>query len=77
MYLIAIGYAYVILLVALASGSLLSGLSVALFLGVLPLWAFIRLTSRASRRRSVAMPVHPASGKEAGHPDGEHAEADQ
>jgi hypothetical protein len=36
MYLIAIGYAYVILLVALASGSLLSGLSVTLFLGCCP-----------------------------------------
>jgi|GEM_PF-3420651 hypothetical protein len=77
MYLIAIGYAYVILLVALASGSLLSGLSVALFLGILPLWAFIRLTSRASRRRSATMSIHPAPGKEAGHPDGEHAKSDK
>jgi Flp pilus assembly protein TadB len=77
MYLIAIGYAYVIFLVALASGSLLAGLSIALFLGVLPLWAFIRLTIRRARRRSVAMPTHPGLGQAARHPDGEDAQPDQ
>ena len=77
MYLIAIGYAYVVFLVALASGSLLSGLFIAVFLGVLPLWAFIRLASRRARRRSMAMSAHPALGQVAGHPDGEDAQPDQ
>lgn len=77
MYLIAIGYAYVVFLAALASRSLLSGLFIAVFLGILPLWAFIRLASRRARRRSVAMAAHPALGQGAGAPDGEHAKADQ
>jgi hypothetical protein len=77
MYLVAIGYAYVVFLMALASGSLLSGVSIALFLGVLPLWAFIRLASRRAGRHSMTIAVHPALGEESGHPDGEHAQADQ
>ncbi len=76
MYLIAIGYAYVVFLVALASGSLGAGLSIALFLGVLPLWAFIRLASRRSRRAS-AMAAHPGVGQVAGDPDRGDPQADQ
>ncbi len=75
MYLIAIGYAYVVFLMALASSSLGSGLFIAVFLGVLPLWVFIRLSSRGRRRRSVA--IHPAFRKRAGAPDGEHAQNDE
>ncbi len=77
MYLIAIGYAYVVFLVALASGSLMAGLSIALFLGVLPLWAFILLGSGRTARRSMAMPAHPGLGQPARRPDGEHAQPDQ
>ena len=73
MYLIAIGYAYVVFLMALASSSLTSGLFIAVFLGILPLWAFIRLASR--RRRSVG--IHPALGQGSGTPDGQHAERDE
>jgi uncharacterized RDD family membrane protein YckC len=75
MYLVAIGYAYVVFLAALASGSLLSGLFIAVFLGILPLWAFIRLTSRPGR--SVAMAAHPALGQGGSHPDGTHAQGDE
>ena len=53
MYIIAIGWAYVILMMAVTSGSLLKGLMVALFLGVLPLWLFIYIAD-SSRRRSLA-----------------------
>lgn len=83
MYLIAIGYAYVVFLMALTSGSLASGLSIALFLGVLPLWVFIRFASRRRSRRSVAVdlngvvPAHPALGEAGRGPDGEHAKPDQ
>lgn len=77
MYLIAIGYAYVVFLAALASGGIASGLSIAVFLGVLPLWAFIRLGSRRARRRSMAMSTHPGLGQAARHPDGEDAQPDQ
>ena len=75
MYLIAIGYAYVVFLMALASSSLGAGLFIAVFLGVLPLWAFVRLASRGKRRRSVA--IHPTFGKGAGAPDSEHAQGDE
>lgn len=83
MYLIAIGYAYVVFLMALASSSLLSGLFIAVFLGVLPLWIFIRLASRGRPRRSVGedgdltVPAHPALGEAGRGPDGEHAKPDQ
>ncbi|MEQ1591484.1 MAG: hypothetical protein ABL892_03740 [Thiobacillaceae bacterium] len=53
MYIIAIGWAYVILMMAVTSSSLIKGLMVALFLGVLPLWLFIYVAG-ASRRRSMA-----------------------
>ncbi len=83
MYLVAIGYAYVVFLMALTSGSLLSGLFIAGFLGVLPLWVFIRFTSRRRPRRSVAVdgngvvPAHPALGETGRRPDSEHAKPDQ
>jgi hypothetical protein len=76
MYLVAIGYAYVVFLMALTSRSWLSGLAIAVFVGVLPLWIFIKSTSRSARKRkSVAM--HPALGQGAGQPDGEHAKTDE
>ncbi len=74
MYLVAIGYAYVVFLAALASGSLLSGLFIALFLGVLPLWTLARLTRR---RRSMAMAAHPAISQGSTTPDREHTQPDE
>ena len=53
MYIIAIGWGYVILMMALTSSSLIKGLMVAFFLGVLPLWLFIYVAG-STRRRSVA-----------------------
>ncbi len=69
MYIIAIGWAYVILMMALTSSSLIKGLMVAFFLGVLPLWLFIYVTG-SSRRRSVADQLTDA-------PHRENTEADQ
>ena len=53
MYIVAIAWGYVILMMALTSSSLIKGLMVAFFLGVLPLWLFIYVAG-SSRRRSVA-----------------------
>lgn len=50
MYIVAIGWAYVILMMALTSSSLTKGLMVAFFLGVLPLWLFIYVTGSSRRR---------------------------
>lgn len=54
MYIIAIGWAYVILMVAITASSLAKGLAIAFFLGVLPLWLFIWLAG-GRRHRSVAV----------------------
>ena len=57
--------------------------TIAVFLGVLPLWIFIRLASRGRPRRSVGedgnltVPAHPALGEAGRGPDGEHAKPDQ
>ena len=69
MYIVAIGWAYVILMMALTSSSLTKGLVVAFFLGVLPLWLFIYVAG-SSRRRSVA-------DQSADSPHRENTEADQ
>lgn len=72
MYIIAIGYAYVILMVTLvviASGDWLKGLAIALFLGVLPLWVFVKAVP--GRR------LHIPLGQRARAPDGENAKADE
>ena len=79
MYPIAIGYAYAVFLAALASGSLLSGLFIAVFrVAAVGLHAAgIGLASRGAARRSMPVAIHPALGQGAGAPDGEHAQADQ
>ena len=63
MYIVAIGWAYVILMMAVTSGSLVKGLMVALLLGVLPLWLFIYVAG-ASRRRSKADQLADAPHRE-------------
>lgn len=68
MYLIAIGYAYVILLVALTASTLLTGIAIALFLGVLPLW----ILAKSMPRR-----VHPAFRQGAREPDGADPQGDE
>lgn len=69
MYIVAIGWAYVILMMAITSSSLTKGLMLVFFLGVLPLWLFIYVAS-SSRRRSMADQV-------ADTPHRENTESDQ
>jgi len=68
MYIVAIGWAYVILMMAITSDSLVKGLMVALFLGVLPLWLFIYVAG-SSRRRSVANQPTDAPHRKDAEPD--------
>jgi len=56
MYIVAIGWAYVILMMAITASSLGKGLAIAFFLGVLPLWLFIYIADGPRRcRRSMAV----------------------
>lgn len=68
MYIVAIGWAYVILMMAITSNSLIKGLMVVFFLGVLPIGLFIYVAD-SSRRRSMA-------DQSADPPHRENAEAD-
>jgi hypothetical protein len=55
MYIVAIGWAYVILMMAITASSIGKGLAVLFFLGVLPLALFVYVFGRP-KRRSVAVP---------------------
>ncbi|MDP1928720.1 MAG: hypothetical protein Q8K62_09455 [Thiobacillus sp.] len=56
MYIVAIGWAYVILMMAITSSSIGKALAILIFLGVLPLALFVYVFDRPSRRRrSVAV----------------------
>mgnify|MGYP001433929720 CR=1 FL=1 len=56
MYIVAIGWAYVILMMALTSSSLERGLTVLFFLGILPLALFALAFGLLRRRRPVPTP---------------------
>lgn len=51
MYIVAIGWAYVILMMAITASSIGKALAVLIFLGVLPLALFIYAFDRRGRRR--------------------------
>ena len=70
MYIVAIAWAYVILMMAITSDSLTKGLMVAFFLGVLPLWLFIYVAGSA-RRRSMADQVADTPHRKNTEPDQE------
>ena len=55
MYIIAIGWAYVILMMAITSSSLGKALAILIFLGVLPIVIFAYAVG-GRKRRSVAVP---------------------
>jgi hypothetical protein len=56
MYIVAIGWAYVILMMAITSSSVGKALAIVIFLGVLPLALFVYVFDRPRRRpRSVAV----------------------
>jgi len=56
MYIVAIGWAYVILMVAITASSIGKALAILIFLGVLPLALFVyAVDSPRRRRRSMAV----------------------
>ena len=55
MYIVAIGWAYVILMVAITAGSLGKALAILIFLGVLPLALFVYAFGKPRNRNSVAI----------------------
>ncbi|MDP2028288.1 MAG: hypothetical protein Q8K12_01460 [Thiobacillus sp.] len=66
MYIVAIGWAYVILMMAITSSSIGKALAVLVFLGVLPLALFVYVFDRPSRRRrSVAVVDEVADQRDA------------
>jgi hypothetical protein len=54
MYIVAIGWAYVILMMAITASSIGKALAILMFLGVLPLALFVYVFGRP-KRRSVAV----------------------
>ena len=56
MYIVAIGWAYVILMMAITAGSIGKALATLVFLGVLPLALFVYVAGGSRRRqRSMAL----------------------
>jgi hypothetical protein len=53
MYIVAIGWAYVILMMVITASSIGKGIGIFVFLGVLPLTLFVYVAGRP-RRRSVS-----------------------
>ncbi len=67
MYIIAIGWLYVVLMMALTSKSVAAGVFFFLAWGLAPLAVLLWLSERASRLRRVSgkvadQPVHPQNG---------------
>ena len=56
MYIVAIGWAYVILMMAITAGSIGKALAILFFLGVLPIALFVYVADGPRRRRR-SMPV--------------------
>jgi hypothetical protein len=66
MYIVAIGWAYVILMMAVTASSIGKALATLIFLGVLPLMLFVYVADRPRRRRrSVAVPDEMADQTDA------------
>ena len=51
MYIVAIGWAYVILMMAITASSIGKALAILVFLGMLPLALFVYVADRPRRRR--------------------------
>ena len=71
MYIVAIAWAYVVLMMAVTEKSFVAGISTFLFYGVLPLALFLWLVGTPQRRRS------RLADKRLGKPDRGDAQADQ
>ena len=70
MYIVAIGWAYVILMMAITASSIGKALAILLFLGALPLGLFAYVADGPRRRRrSVAIPNEMADQRDAADPE--------
>jgi hypothetical protein len=74
MYIVAIGWAYVILLMALTASSIGKALAILVFLGVLPLALFIYVFDGPRRRQRRSMRL---ADEMADHRDAANTEPDQ
>lgn len=72
MYIIAIGWLYVVVLMAFTENSLVAGVMTFLFYGALPVAVFIYLGGTKARRRRRLL-----ADQGAGDRDGSNTEADQ
>jgi hypothetical protein len=63
MYIVAIGWAYVILMMAITASSIGKALVILIFLGVLPLALFVYVADRPRRRRSSVSVPDEMSGQ--------------
>ncbi|WP_324778834.1 hypothetical protein [Thiobacillus sedimenti] len=72
MYIVAIGWAYVILMMAITASSIGKGLAILVFLGILPLMLFTYVVGGPRRRqRSAAL-----ADQDTGDGNGRDAQAD-
>ena len=71
MYIVAIGWAYVILMMAITSSTIGKAVAILIFLGVIPLGLFVLIFGRPKRR---SMPV---TDKETHQSDTPDSQADQ
>ena len=66
MYIVAIGWAYVILMMAITASSIGKALAILIFLGVLPLALFVYVADKPRRRqRSMAASEEMAGKRDA------------
>jgi hypothetical protein len=69
MYIVAIGWAYVILMMAVTASSIGKALAILIFLGVLPIALFVYVADGPRRRRrSMAMTDQGADQRDAANP---------
>ncbi|MBU2642491.1 MAG: hypothetical protein Q8K57_13220 [Thiobacillus sp.] len=73
MYIVAIGWAYVILMMAITASSIGKALAILIFLGVLPLALFVYTFDRPSRRRRSVPVVEEVADQR----DGSDTQSDQ
>ena len=73
MYIVAIGWAYVILMMAVTAGSVGKALAILIFLGALPLTLFVYVADGPRRRRRSMAIVDEMSDQR----DGPNAKGDQ
>jgi hypothetical protein len=73
MYIVAIGWAYVILMMAITSSSIGKAVAILIFLGVLPLALFVYVFDRPGRRRRSVPVIEEVTDQR----DGSDTQSDQ